>query len=196
MNIRKILGIKDDVMKILYGSSDLRLVKGRIVSCWDKGCIAKGFLIVREFVDMPEDLSVRDLRKILNSYVRTLAENAPIDLRVIVLPIRSDEIIARIEKTIQVKQIILESDPSNEKLRTEIERLKRIKKRILDGEMPFSINMIFGVTAIGSTEEEAIEKLLRKIEILKEELRGLGIYAEDLKGVGVIAAINEFFRRA
>ncbi|MEM4970017.1 MAG: hypothetical protein QXE01_02055 [Sulfolobales archaeon] len=196
MNIKKILGIRDDIAKILYGSSDLRLVKGRIVSCWNKGCVAKGFLIVRDFIDMPEDLSERDLRKILNSYVRTLAENAPIDLRVIVLPTRSDEVIARIEKAIQVKQIILESDPSNEKLRTEIERLKRIKKRILDGEMPFSINMIFGVTALGTTEEEAIEKLSRKMEILKEELRGLGIYVEDLRGLGAIAFINEFFRRA
>jgi hypothetical protein len=196
INIKKILGMRDEISKILYGSSDLRLVRGRIVSCQDSGCVAKGFLIVREFTETPEDLNEKDLRKILNSYVRTLAENAPIDLRVRVIPTRTDEIIAKIDKAIQVKQIILESDPSNEKVRTEIERLKRIKKRILDGETPFTMTMIFGVIASGSNEEEALERLSRRLELLREELRGIGIYTEELRGLGTIAAINEFFRRA
>jgi len=196
LSIKRILGLRDEVARILYGSSEIKLVKGRLVSCWKNGCTAKGFLVVREFVDSPEDLGDRDVKKILNSYVRMLADNAPIELRVTVIPARADEVIARIDRAIQVKQIMLESDPSNERLRTEIERLRRIKKKILEGEMPFTVNMVFGVAASGPTEAEALEKLSRKIELVREELRGLGIYADDLRGLGILASVNEFFRRA
>jgi len=101
---------------------------------------------------------------------------------------------SKIDKAIQVKQIMLEADPTNERLRTEVERLKRMKKKILSGETPFSINMVFSVISQGSTEDEAIERLSHKISILKEELRSIGIYTEDLRGLGAIAALNRFFR--
>jgi len=194
IDLKRILGIRGRIAKLLYGSEDLRLVGGRIVSCDSGGCISKGYLVVREFTESPEDLGERDVQRILNSYVRVLSENAPLDLRIMVIPTKADEIIRRIDRIIQTKQVMLEADPANEKLRTEIERLRKIKKKIMDGEMPFTINMVFGVIAWGSSEEEAIERLSRRISILREELRGIGIYAEDLRGLGVLPIINEFFR--
>lgn len=134
------------------------------------------------------------MQRILNSYIRTLSQNAPIDLRITITPIRREEVISKIDRAIQVKQVMLETDPTNEKLRTDVERLRRIKKRILDGEMPFTINMIFSVISQGSTEDEALERLFHKISILREELRSIGIYTEDLRGFGALAAFNEFFR--
>lgn len=194
MDLRVFFKLPGQVARVLYGSEDLKLARGRIVSCDGKGCIARGFLLVRDFTEILEDLDGKEVQRILNSYVKILSQNAPIDLRVVVTPIKPEEVVSRIDRAIQVKQVMLETDPTNEKLRTEVERLRRIKKKVLSGEVPFSINMIFSVSSWGSTEDEALEKLSHKISLLREELRSIGIYTEDLRGLGAIAALNEFFR--
>lgn len=193
--MKKILGLDRRISRLLFGVEDLELVSGKIVSCGDGGCTAKGFLLLKEFAEVPEDLSGAEVQRILSSYIKILSQNSPAGVRAVVYPVDVSQLLSKIDRQLQVKLIMLESDPTNERLRTDIERLRILKRRILGGEVPFNVHMVFEVQASGADVGEALKRLRLKISSMREELKSIGIYVEEVGGAEILGILDRFFRK-
>ncbi|MGC9010103.1 MAG: hypothetical protein ACP5I7_05750 [Sulfolobales archaeon] len=182
-------------LKYVLGISEVKIRDSYIIGCDKDSCVAKGFLILRDVSkSIDEFLDTNDLIRFLNSYVKVLSKPFPIEIRTIILPIDKEKLISKIDNAIQTKEIIKQSDPSNEKIATEIERLKKLKKKILEGETPFNIAMILTISSEGKDENEARDKLMNRIKILQQELSDLGIVVEEVRGLHILEILNRFFR--
>lgn len=136
------------------------------------------------------------MQRILSSYIKILSQNSPVGIRVVVLPVDVNQLLSKIDRQLQVKLIMLESDPTNERLRTEIERLRSLKRRILNGEVPFNVYMAFEVQAGGADLDEALKRLKLKISSMKEELKSVGIYVDEAGGAEILGVVDRFFRKS
>ncbi|MEM0043228.1 MAG: hypothetical protein QXJ51_01040 [Sulfolobales archaeon] len=181
-------------LKHIFGVEDIRIRGSYLAGCDDKGCIARGFLIVKDVTRSLDELQEHELSRFLNAYVKILSKPFPIDIRISFIPLDRKKIIDRIDSVIQVKEIIRESDPTNSKILTEIERLRKLKQKLLEGDLPYNIVMIISVSAEGSDENEARERLEQRIKLLSEELKDLGVIVEEVRGLHIIEILNRFFR--
>ncbi|MGC9148561.1 MAG: hypothetical protein ACP5GI_03890 [Sulfolobales archaeon] len=182
-------------LRYVLGVDEVKIRGSYIIGCDKVSCVAKGFLILRDISRSADEfLDSNDLVRFLNSYIKILSKPFPIEIRTIILPVDREKIISKIDNAIQTKEIIKQSDPSNERIVTEIERLKKLKKKILEGEAPYNIAMILTVSSEGKNENEARDKLMNRIKILQQELSDLGIVVEEIKGLHILEILNRFFR--
>lgn len=149
---------------------------------------------MRDITRSLDELQEYELSRFLNAYIKVLSKPFPIDIRVSFIPLDKSKILEKIDSAIQVKEVIRESDPSNARVVTELERLKRLKQRILEGDLPFNIVMIISVSSEGRDENEAREKLEQRLRILSQELKDLGVIVDEIKGLHILEILNRFFR--
>ena len=181
-------------LKLIFGVDNIKIRSNYIIGCDEKSCIAKGFLVVREITRSLEDLHDGELTGFLNSFVRILSKPFPIEIRTVFIPIDKEKFLNKLNIAIQTKEIVRESDPTNERLATELERLRRLKKKILEGDTPYNVAMIIIVSAEGSNEEDARERLIQRMKILTQDLKDLGVVVEEVRGVFILEVLNRFFR--
>ncbi len=182
-------------LRYVLGIDEIKIKNNYIIGCDKRSCVAKGFLILRDISKSIDDfLDSNDLVRFLNSYIKILSKPFPIEIRTVVIPVDKERLISKIDNAIQTKEIIKQSDPSNERILTEIERLKKLKKKILEGETPYNIAMILTVSSEGRDEQEASERLMNRIKILQQELNDLGIVVEEVRGLHILEVLNRFFR--
>ncbi len=186
---------KASTLKIIFGvDGDIKLYKGFLVGRSGSRYIAKGFLIVRDVSRVIDDISIEDNLRILTTYIGILNKPYPIDLRISVIPLDKESMLKKLDNVIHTRKAMLEMDPSNESISTEIERLVRLKNKILSGELPFKLIAIYSVSGDGATEKEAIEIAKNRLNELREELSTIGIRTEVLGGLEAISVLNRFFR--
>lgn len=182
-------------LEYVLGLRDIRIRNNYIVGCDEDKCVAKGFLIIRDITRSIDEFSDSgELTRFLNAYIKTLSKPFTIEIRAIVTPVDKNKLISKIDNAIQIKEIIRQSDPSNEKIFTEIERLRKLKKKILEGDTPFNIIMMLIVSSEGRDEEEAKERLMNRMKILSQELNDLGVVVEEVRGLQILEVMNRFFR--
>lgn len=103
----------------------------------------------------------------------------------------SNKYLEELNRRLQMKLIELEMDKANTRLKTAIERMMEIRRRVLEGVSPLEVNALFSVLCKDSPQNE--EKLLSLRQAAK------GILGLELKPVGdafIASALLNFCRNA
>lgn len=180
--------------KKLLGVEDIDIYKDFIIGKLGTKYYAHGFLVLKEVLKSSEDLTPSDIINLSKLYLRLLNIGIPIAYKVYIQPVNREKLLKDIDRSLQEKLVILEHDPSNAKLKTEITKLEKLKKKLLEGFQPYEIKVIFSITTSAETIDEAISELKVKIKSLKSILQSSGIYVEELKGRQALIALISFFR--
>jgi len=189
--------IKDALLnttKKLLGVEELSIYKDFVVGKLGTKYYAHGFLVLKEVLKSSDDLTPSDIINLSKLYLRLLNIGVPIAYKVYIQPVSKERLLKDIDRSLQEKLIVLEHDPSNARLRTEIAKLEKLKKKLLEGFQPYEIKVIFSITTSAETVDEAISELKVKIKSLKSVLQSSGIYVEELRGQQALSALISFFR--
>ena len=160
--------------------------------------LGKGILIVEEVTRTVDDGNPYDVINMIKSYFNSLNLGFPIEYRLFLRPLNKSKVIDVLDKRLQSLYVIAESDPSNSKVRSEIERLKMIKNKILkEGFTPFEVIIFYAVEYGGESVDDVITVVNNRLRVLKSVLESQGVKCRLLKEVGPLLkrkVLNVFFR--
>jgi hypothetical protein len=160
----------------------------------EKVC-GKKLLKVTSIVSSAAEVGDRELMHFLRAFYNSLNLGFPVEVRSIVTPLNKEKILNEINRKLENLSIILEVNPSNMKVRTELERLKRIRNKIVKlGIMPYDIVAFFVVEACGSNIDDVRNSLRNRAFTLKNTLESLGIHVTEVKGIEGRYLLKLFFR--
>jgi len=155
-------------------------------------CKGYGALALR---NIPISLLASDDEVIMN-YTKRLTElllNANAEIALVILPERLlySEVLKRIESEISRLSMLLVLDQTNPKVRNKLELLERMYKRLLSGDKPLKIMLLFliGVTSSCKNILNKMENIVREMSFLIRQYMDVNvtrINMERLFGIPVI----------
>ena len=155
-------------------------------------CKGYGALVLR---NIPISLLASDDEVIMN-YTKRLTElllNANAEIALIILPERLlySEVLKRIESEISRLSMLLVLDQTNPKVRNKLELLERMYKRLLSGDKPLKITLLFLVGIISPCKDilNRMENTMREMSFLIRQYMDVNITKinmEKLFGIPVI----------
>ncbi|MCD6084860.1 MAG: ATP-binding protein [Desulfurococcales archaeon] len=182
----------------LLGMLGLRDVKvSNDVILYDTGRVLCGrkILIVEGLAGSVVEAGSDEVVHFLRAYFNTLNLGFPIEVRTYVTPVDRDSYLRELDKKIENIVLVLETNPSNTKLRTELEKLKKLRDKVLrTGLSPFDAVAFFAVEACAENEKEVLKTLDSRAKILMNSLEALGIRVRDLRGLRRRIILKLFFR--
>lgn len=160
--------------------------------------VGKGILIVEDLAKTIDDSNPYDVMNMLKSYFNSLNLGFPIEYRLFIRPLNKGKVINALDRRLQNLLIIAETDPSNSKVRSEIERLKLIKNRILkEGYVPFEVIIFYAIEYSSGNVDDVVTVVKNRVNVLKNVLESQGIRCKFLNEVGPILkrkVLHMFFR--
>lgn len=135
-----------------------------------------------------EEIEYIDFLTHLKRYINTLAPPGCLLVTISsVAPLNPDSYLTKINSKLQMKLIELESDKTNTRLRSLIERLIEIRKRVLSGMMPIETSVIATVIC---RDTKAHEDMLINMPQISKQI--LGISLKSIRNPEKIAQIINF----
>lgn len=131
----------------------------------------KGVLVVDDIPFDYRDLSDEKLRASIVSFHKVLDAMGEVQIVFVKKAIDTTEFLNKLFQRAQNLRVYLETDPSNERAKTELQMVEEMINKIKGGEAPFRYAVYFIVNA--GTEKEA----LSSIKMLKKGLESVGIKA-------------------
>ncbi|PUA33232.1 MAG: hypothetical protein B7O98_02010 [Zestosphaera tikiterensis] len=146
------------------------VVKGRSdVKCYEK---------VIKVVDLPVsllDLDPQDLQHFMLSYLNSINLGFSIEIRSLISPVRNEDFIEKLNRRIETLELVLNSNPANEALRSRLRILRKIRDIALKGFPPLKIETEFILKECGEDSSKAYANLNSKVEALVKSLNSLGV---------------------
>ncbi len=156
---------------------------------------AKRLLIATGFSSLLSESSGKELKALLKAYHSALNLGFPVEVRAYVIPMELERYIRRLERSIEVLELELESNPSRTDLRAKLARLKKIRDIVLkEGVPPLEAIVFYAVEACARDEQEAVQRAEVRAKLLHDSLRALGIRLKDVGGLEAKLATRVFFR--
>ncbi len=124
------------------------------------------------------DLSENELKSKIILFYKVLNNIKNIDIIIRKEYVDKQKYLNNLILKAQNLQIMLDADPSNEKARKELEFVRTVSKKIVEGEEPFKYSMYFVIKGENENEVRA------NVEIVKRGLSSLGIEIEEVKDSG------------
>ncbi len=185
---------RTELLKIL-GIEEVRVNGDVILYHVGKLLCGRKILVVEGLAGSVVEAGSDEVVHFLRAYFNTLNLGFPIEVRTYVTPVNRDAYLRELDKKIENLMLILESNPSNTKLRTELEKLRKLREKILKmGLSPFDAVAFFTVEACADDEENVLKALESRAKILMNSLEALGIRVRDLKGLRRRLILKLFFR--
>ncbi len=150
---------------------------------------------VNKVVTSINDLSDHEVVKYLKTYFNSMNLGFPIEIKSIFTPLSKEKVVSELNKKIQSLLIDLEVNPNNIKAKTELEKLSKLRDKIAKhGLQPFDLIVFYSVEACGTSEDEVVNALNSRADLLMKTLGSLGIVTSELKGIEGMALLHIFFR--
>ncbi len=129
-------------------------------------------------VDLPVSLldsDPQDLQHFMLNYLNSINLGFPIVIRSSVSPMKNEDFINKLNKKIETLELVLDSNPANETLRSRLRVLKKIRDIALKGVPPLKIDTEFVLSECSDDPVKAYVNLNSKVEALVKNLSSLGV---------------------
>ncbi len=185
---------KEDFLKVL-GIEDIKVRGDVIIFSADKLLCGKKILVVEGLAGSVIESSGDEVIHFLRAYFNTLNLGFPLEVRTYVTPVNRDAYLRELDKKIENLMLVLEANPTNSKLRTEIEKLRKLRDKVLKmGLSPFDTVAFFSIEACADSEDAVLKTLESRAKILENSLEALGIRVRELRGLRRKLILKLFFR--
>jgi len=185
---------KDNFLKVL-GIESVKVRGDVILFSVGKLFCGRKILVVEGLAGSVAETSGDEVIHFLRAYFNTLNLGFPLEVRTYVTPVNRDAYLRELDKKIENLMLVLEANPTNSKLKTEIEKLRKIRDRVLKtGLSPFDTVAFFSIEACADSEETVMKTLESRAKILENSLEALGIRVRELRGLRKKLILKLFFR--
>ncbi|MCD6428606.1 MAG: DUF87 domain-containing protein [Desulfurococcales archaeon] len=185
---------KEDFLKVL-GIENIKVRGDVIMFSTGKLICGKKILVVEGLAGSVIESSGDEVIHFLRAYFNTLNLGFPLEVRTYVTPVNRDAYLRELDKKIENLMLVLEANPTNSKLRTEIEKLRKLRDKVLKaGLSPFDAIAFFSIEACADSEDAVLKTLESRAKILENSLEALGIRVRELRGLRRKFILKLFFR--
>jgi|ECHhosMinimDraft_1075155.scaffolds.fasta_scaffold01627_3 hypothetical protein len=148
----------------------------------------KSVLVIDDIEYDFRDFTEGILRSKISAFYKILNIKNNIRIFVNKRPVEKEDYMKDLFQRAQNLRIQLEADPSNERLKAQLDLVESIIKRINDGETPFKYYMAI---VVDGSDERACREMA---EVVKRGMESIGVKARFAKRSEIVELISDFFR--